>query len=298
MKQCVFQGVGTALITPFREDGVDLEAFRKLIRFQLDNGVRALIVAGTTGEGSVLTEGEFEELVSCAVEEAGGKAPVIAGTGSNDTARAIVKTRKACALGADAVLLVTPYYNKTTQRGLAASFRAIADASDVPCILYNVPARTGLNMLPETLAALADHPRIVAVKEASGNLSQVARIRQLCGEDIAVYSGCDDQTVPVLSLGGLGVISVAANVLPREMSEICRCWFAGETARAGEIQVLMQAMLDQIMIETNPIPVKAAAAAQGLCRNLLRLPLVPMEEKNEEKLLRLIGEVRKACGLS
>ena len=298
MKQCVFQGVGTALITPFQEDGLDLEAFCRLIRFQMENGVSALVVAGTTGEGSVLTDREFEALVSCAVHEAGGQVPVIAGTGSNDTARAIEKTKKACRLGADAVLLVTPYYNKTTQRGLAASFRAIADASEVPCILYNVPGRTGLNMLPETLAGLADHPRIAAVKEASGNLSQVARIRQLCGEEITVYSGCDDQTVPVMSLGGRGVISVAANVLPREMSEMCRLWSAGETERAGALQVCMQAMLDQIMIETNPIPVKAAAASMGLCRNLLRLPLVPMEKKNEEKLLQLIGEVREACGLS
>ena len=290
MKDCLFQGVGTALITPFAERGVDLDAFRRLIRYQLENGVDALVPVGTTGEGSVLTPGEYEEVVSCAVEEAGGRVPVIAGAGSNDTAQAIARTRKACALGADAVLLVTPYYNKTTQRGLEAHFRAIADASEKPCVLYNVPSRTGLNLVPETLAALADHPRIAAVKEASGNISQVARIRQLCGEEIAVYSGCDDQTVPILSLGGQGVISVAANVVPRQMSEMCDRWFAGDTVGAAETQLRLLELMNQLMIETNPIPVKAACASLGYGENRLRLPLVPMEGKNEEKLLRLLRE--------
>jgi len=293
VKECIFRGVGTALITPFREDGLDLETFRRLIEFQIANGVDALIVAGTTGEGSVLSAEEYRDLVSCAVETAGGRVPVIAGAGSNDTAAAIAKVRTACALGADAVLLVTPYYNKTTQRGLAAHYRAIADESEKPCVLYNVPSRTGLNMLPETVASLADHPRIAAVKEACGNISQVARIRRLCGDEVGVYSGCDDQTVPVLSLGGLGVISVASNILPREMSEMCDLWFAGKQAEAAAIQIRLMGVMDQLMIETNPIPVKAASAAIGFGENRVRLPLVPMEKKNEEKLMQLLEEVRK-----
>lgn len=293
MKQQVFQGVGTALMTPFQADGLDLDAFRKLIRFQLASEVDALIVAGTTGEGAVLSAAEFDALLSCAVEEAGGKTPIIAGTGSNDTAHAIEKTKRACELGADAVLLVTPYYNKTTQRGLAAHFRAIADASEQPCILYNVPSRTGLNMLPETLEQLCDHPRIAGVKEACGNLSQVARIRYLCGDDMPIYSGCDDQTVPIMSLGGLGIISVASNVAPVQMKKLCRLFQTGRVSEAGTLQVRLQGFLDQLMIETNPIPVKAAGAALGLCENRVRLPLVPMSAENEAKLLKLLEEATK-----
>ncbi len=294
MKTRIFQGVGTALITPFTEKGVDFDAFSRLIAYQLENGVDALIVAGTTGEGSVLSPEEYRDLVSCAVSEAAGRVPVIAGAGSNDTARAMERTRLACRLGADAVLLVTPYYNKTTQRGLEASFRAIADVSDKPCILYNVPSRTGLNMLPETVAALAGHPMIAAVKEAGGNLSQVARIRRLCGDGIAVYSGCDDQTVPVLSLGGLGVISVASNVAPRQMSAMCDRWFAGDAAGAAEMQLRLLDLMNLLMIETNPIPAKAACACLGFGENRLRLPLVPMEKAHEEELLRALKEVLDA----
>lgn len=292
MKECIFQGVGTALITPFREDGIDYEAFERLIEFQIENGVNALIVAGTTGEGSVLTDAEYRELLTRAVRKTAGRVPVIAGAGSNVTAAAIEKTRTACALGADAVLLVTPYYNKTTQRGLIAHFEAIADASEKPCILYNVPPRTGLNMAPETAAELAKHPRIAAVKEASGNISQAAKIRQLCGDALAVYSGCDDQTVPMLSLGCAGVISVAANVLPRQMSRMCEAWFAGNTAEAARLQLGMLGVMNQLMLETNPIPAKAGCASLGYGENRLRLPLVPMEKENEKKLLRLIKEAQ------
>lgn len=291
MKERVFRGVGTALMTPFSEKGVDFETYSRLIEFQLENGVDALVVAGTTGEGSVLSAEEFRDLISCAVSQVRGRVPVIVGTGSNDTAKAIERTRLACALGADAVLLVTPYYNKTTQRGLEASFRAIADASEKPCILYNVPARTGLNMLPETVAALADHPLIAAVKEAGGNLSQVARIRRLCGDEITVYSGNDDQTVPILSLGGLGVISVASNVVPAQMSAMCDSWFAGDIQAAADMQLRLLDLMNQLMIETNPIPVKAACAFMGFGENRLRLPLVPMEKDHEEKLIRLLKEV-------
>ncbi|MBQ3705190.1 MAG: 4-hydroxy-tetrahydrodipicolinate synthase [Clostridia bacterium] len=293
MRADIFRGVGTALVTPFTERGVDFPAFERLIDFQIENGVDALVVAGTTGEGSVLSGEEFRDLLTCAVEKTAGRVPVIAGAGSNDTSKAMEKTALACSLGADAVLLVTPYYNKTTQRGLIAHFRAIADVSEKPCILYNVPSRTGLNLLPETLCELAGHPRIAAVKEAGGNLSQVARIRRLCGENLAVYSGNDDQTVPILSLGGQGIISVASNVLPLQMSRLTDAWFAGETALAAEIQLALLDVMNQLMIETNPIPVKAACGYLGLCENRLRLPLVPMEEKNEARLVKLLEEARK-----
>ena len=292
MKQ-LFTGVGTALITPFQDGKVDEEAFVRLIEFQIREGVSALIVAGTTGEGSTLSGEEHARLIALAVETVKGRVPVIAGTGSNDTAAAIRKTRAACEAGADGVLLVTPYYNKTTQRGLIAHYRAIADASEKPCILYNVPGRTGLNMLPETVAALADHPRIAAVKEASGNISQVARIRRLCGDQVAIYSGNDDQTLPMLSLGALGVISVASNVLPREMSDLCALWFAGKTREAEKAQLRLLDVMNTLMSETNPIPVKAACARMGYGKNEVRLPLVPMEEEKVDRLMEMMKEARK-----
>ena len=216
---------------------------------------------------------------------------MIAGTGSNNTAHAIERTKTACRAGADAVLLVTPYYNKTTQRGLIASFSAIADESDVPCILYNVPSRTGLNMLPETLAVLAKHEKIAAVKEACGSLSQIAKERLLCGDDLDVISGCDDQIVPTLSLGGKGIISVAANIVPKETAEICARFFRGDVQGAAALQLKLLSLMNQLMIETNPIPAKAACAAMGFGENLLRLPLVQMEEGNRQKLLQIMREL-------
>ncbi len=288
MKNTVFTGAGTAIITPFNEGGVDWETFGRLIDFQLAEGIDAIVAAGTTGEGSTLTAEEHEEVISFAVRRVNGKVPVIAGAGSNDTAKAIEATKSACAAGADAVLLVTPHYNKTTQRGLIAHFSAIADASSVPCILYNVPSRTGLNMLPETLSVLADHPRIAAVKEACGNISQVAKEILLCGDRIDIISGCDDQIVPTLSLGGRGIISVVANILPGKTAEICRRFFAGDVKGAAELQLSMLPLMNQLMIETNPIPAKAACAAIGFGENRVRLPLVPMEEGNRRKLLELM----------
>lgn len=293
MKQTIFQGVGTALITPFTERGIDFDAYGRLLDYQMDNGVSALIVAGTTGEGSVLSPEEHRDLIVFTAERVQGRVPVIAGTGANDTAAAVRRTKAACAAGADAVLLVTPYYNKTTQRGLIAHFRAIADESGVPCILYNVPSRTGLNMLPETVAALADHPRIAALKAASGNISQIAKTIRLCGDRMDIYSGNDEQTVPILSLGAKGVISVCSNVLPREMSEMCARWFRGDAAGAAEMQIRLLDLMNQLMIETNPIPAKAACAHLGFGENRLRLPLVPMEAENEAKLLRLLDEAMK-----
>ncbi|MBQ3279998.1 MAG: 4-hydroxy-tetrahydrodipicolinate synthase [Clostridia bacterium] len=289
MRHTVFTGAGTAIITPFDARGeIDYDAYGRLIDFQLAEGIDAIVAAGTTGEGSTLTDAEYEQLIAFSVKRINGKVPLVAGSGSNDTAHAIERTKTACAAGADAVLLVTPYYNKTTQRGLIASFSAIADASTVPCILYNVPSRTGLNMLPETLAELAKHERIAAVKEACGNLSQVAKERLLCGENLDIYSGCDDQIVPTLSLGGKGIISVVSNILPARTAEICRRFFRGDVAGAAALQLDMLELMNQLMIETNPIPVKAACAALGYGANKLRLPLVEMDEKYRPKLTELM----------
>lgn len=293
MSRTVFTGVATAIITPFNADGVDYDAFGRMIDFQIDNGIRAIVAAGTTGEGSTLTDREHEDVIAFCVKRVAGRVPLIAGTGSNDTAHAIERTRTACRAGADAVLLVTPYYNKTTQRGLIASFTAIADESDVPCILYNVPSRTGLNMLPETLQALSGHERIAAVKEACGNVSQIAKTRLLCGDALDVYSGCDDQAVPTLSLGGKGLISVVSNILPAETQAICDRFFAGDVAGAADQQLKLLALMNQLMIETNPIPVKAACAALGMAENRLRLPLVPMEDGNRQRML----EMMRALGM-
>ena len=290
MKNTIFTGAATAIITPFTQEGVDWDAFGRLIDMQLAGGINGIVAAGTTGEGSTLSDREHEDVISFCVKRVAGRVPVIAGTGSNNTAHAVERTKTACSAGADAVLLVTPYYNKTTQRGLIASFSAIADASSVPCILYNVPSRTGLNMLPETLAVLAKHERIAAVKEACGNISQVAKERLLCGDELDVYSGCDDQIVPTVSLGGKGIISVVANILPKETAEICSRFFSGDVQGAAALQLKMFPLMNQLMIETNPIPAKAACAAMGFGRNLLRLPLVEMEEGNRQKLLALMRE--------
>ena len=290
MKHTIFTGAATAIITPFNGDGIDYDAYARLIDYQLDGGISGIVVAGTTGEGSTLTDREHEDAVAFCVKRVAGRVPVIAGTGSNNTAHAIERTKTACKAGADAVLLVTPYYNKTTQRGLIASFTAIADESSVPCILYNVPSRTGLNMLPETLAELSKHEKVAAVKEACGNISQVAKELEVCGDRLDVYSGNDDQTVPVLSLGGKGVISTVGNIVPREMAQMCAKFFAGDVKGAAALQLKLLSLMNQTMIETNPIPVKAACAAMGFGAYILRLPLVEMEEGNRLKLLQLMRE--------
>ena len=280
MSSTVFTGAATAIITPFTADGVDYDAFGRLIDFQIEKGINAIVAAGTTGEGSTLTDREHEEVIAFCVKRIAGRVPLIAGTGSNNTAHAIERTKTACSAGADAVLLVTPYYNKTTQRGLVASFAAIADARSVPCILYNVPSRTGLK-----------HERIAAVKEACGNVSQVAKERLLCGDALDIYSGCDDQIVPTLSLGGKGVISVISNMMPAETAEICARFFRGDVQGAAELQLQMLPLMNQLMIETNPIPAKAACAAMGFGENRVRLPLVTMEEGNRQKMLGMMREL-------
>lgn len=288
MKNTVFTGAATAIVTPLTEKGINYDRFGRLIDWQIDAGINAIVAVGTTGEGSTLTDEEHREAIRFCVERVAGRVPVIAGTGSNDVAYAIDLTRFACEAGADAMLLVTPYYNKATQKGLITSFTAIADASTKPCILYNVPSRTGCNLLPETLSVLADHENIVAVKEASGNISQIAKAAALCRDRIDFYSGNDDQIVPVLSLGGKGVISVLSNIMPAETVEICNRYFRGDTAGAADLQLELLPLIDALFCEVNPIPVKAACAAMGFCENYLRLPLTPMEEANERKLLDLM----------
>ncbi len=285
MKKTVFTGAATAIITPFKDNCVDYAAFEKLIEWQIANGIDAIVAVGTTGEGSTLTDAEHKEVIRFCVEKVAGRIPVIAGTGSNDTAYAIQLTKYACDVGADAMLLVTPYYNKATQKGLIASYSAIADASTKPCILYNVPSRTGCNIAPETCAALAEHENIVAVKEASGNISQVAKIAQLCGDKLDIYSGNDDQIVPILSLGGKGVISVLSNLLPKQTADMCRLFREGNTREALQMQLDYLPLVDALFCEVNPIPAKAAMAAMGFCENSLRLPLTPMEAAHKETLL-------------
>ena len=294
MKQLVFQGAATAIVTPMNDHGVDFEAFSRLIDDQIAAGIDALVVAGTTGENATLTDYEHHEVIRFAVEKVDHRVPVIAGTGSNDTAHAVEMTKFACAAGADAVLLVCPYYNKAAQRGAVAAFRTIADASSVPCILYNVPSRTGFNLSPESVLELSRHPRIVAVKEASGNISQVAQIARLCGDNIAIYSGNDDQIVPILSLGGKGVISVLSNVLPGETSRMVHDYLEGRTAQALEAQLRYLPLIDALFSEVNPIPVKAATAAMGYGKNILRLPLCTMDETLKANLFRLM----KQAGIS
>ncbi len=288
MKNTIFTGAATAIITPMRENGVDYESFGKLIDWQIENGIDAIVVAGTTGEASTLTDEEHRECIRFAVERVGGRAPVIAGTGSNDTAYAIDLTKYACEVGADGILLVTPYYNKATQKGLIASFTAIADASTKPCILYNVPSRTGCNILPKTVKTLAEHPNIVAIKEASGNISQIAELAALVGDDIDIYSGNDDQIVPILSLGGKGVISVLSNLMPSETSSMCKMFFDGDVAGARKLQLDLLPLVNALFCEVNPIPVKAAMNEMGFCQNDLRLPLTEMEEEHRATLVEIM----------
>ena len=285
MKNTIFKGVATALITPMNEQGVDYPALVRLVNWQIEQGIDALVICGTTGESSTLSDAEHKEVLKVALETAAGRVPMIAGTGSNDTAYAIDLTKYACQLGYDGMLVVTPYYNKTTQKGLLAMFTAIADASTKPIILYNVPSRTGVNIEPATCAALAEHPNICAIKEASGNISKIVEIAALAGDKLDIYSGNDDQIVPIMACGGVGVISVLSNVLPAETVALCRKFFDGDVAGAMELQKKYLPLTNALFSEVNPIPAKAAMAALGFCENRLRLPLVPMEQAHEEKLL-------------
>ena len=292
MKQIIFKGMATALVTPMTSDGVDYEALGRLIDFQLENGINALVSVGTTGESATLTPQERNQVISFTIDRVAGRVPVIAGTGTNNTAHAIDFSVSADKAGADALLVVTPYYNKATQKGLIAHFTAIADRVTKPMILYNVPSRTGCNLLPATVAELAKHPNIAAIKEASGNMSQVVDLVARCGEDITVYSGEDGLTVPILSMGGMGTISVLSNVVPKEAVAMTDAFFAGRIQEAAQWQCKLLPLIDCLFSEVNPIPAKAALSAMGFGEEHLRLPLTPMEPENREKLftqLRKLG---------
>ena len=288
MKKTVFTGAATAIVTPLGENGVDYESFGRLIEWQISQKIDAIVVAGTTGEGSTLTDEEHRSVLKFAVDKIGGRVPVIAGTGSNDAAYAVDLTKYACSIGADAMLVVTPYYNKATQNGLIKTFTTVADASSKPIILYNVPSRTGCNILPKTCAVLAEHPNIVAIKEACGNISQIAETAALVKDNMDIYSGNDDQIVPILSLGGKGVISVLSNVFPAETSEMCKAFFRGEVEKSRNMQLDMLDLINALFCEVNPIPVKAAMSAMGFCENYMRLPLTPMEEEHKNSLLEIM----------
>ena len=284
----IFEGAATALITPLTPDGVDYENFGRLIDWQIDAGIDALVIAGTTGEGSTLTDEEHREVLDYAVKRAAGRVPMIAGTGSNDTAYAIDLTKFACDIGYDAMLVVTPYNNKATQKGLIKMYEAIADASTKPLVLYNVPSRTGVAIQPATYAALAEHPMIAAIKEANGDISKIAETIALVGDKLDVYSGNDDQIVPVLSLGGKGVISVLSNLIPAETSQMVKKFLSGDVRGAAKMQLDYLELINTLFCEVNPIPVKAAMNEMGFCSNDIRLPLTEMEDGNRAKLVALM----------
>ena len=286
----IFRGAATALITPLNAEGIDYENFGKLIDWQIEEGIDSLVICGTTGEGSTLTDEEHRDALEFAYKRAAGRVPMIAGTGSNDTAYAIDLTKFACEIGYEGMLLVTPYYNKATQNGLIKTFTAIADESTKPCLLYNVPSRTGCNIEPATYGVLADHPMITGIKEASGNISEIVETMAIVGDRLDLYSGNDDQIIPLLSLGGSGVISVLSNVLPKETSQMCHKFFEGKTDEALKMQLDYLPLINALFCEVNPIPVKAAMAAMGYGEDYLRLPLTPMEDAHKQNLLALMRQ--------
>ena len=287
-EKTIFQGVATAIVTPMNENGVDYDAFGRLIDWQIEQGINGLVVAGTTGEGSTLSDEEHREVLAYAVKRINGRVPCIAGTGSNDTAYAIELTKYACSIGCDAMLVVTPSYNKATQKGLVKMFNAIADASTKPIIVYNIPSRTGVNIEPATFVELAKHPRIAAIKEASGNLSKMVEEFALLDGSLDIYSGNDDQIVPTLSMGGKGVISVLSNIMPKETVAMCDAFFAGDVATAAKMQCKYLPLIQALFCEVNPIPVKAALAAMGRMEGVIRLPLTEMEEDHQEKMISIM----------
>ena len=290
MSKSIFKGVATALITPLNSNGVDYDNFAKVIDWQLEQGINALVIAGTTGEGSTLDDAEHKAVVKFAVERINHRCTVIAATGSNDTRYAVQLTKFCCDVGADAMLVVTPYYNKTTQNGLIKMYTTIADASTKPLILYNVPSRTGINIEPETYAVLADHPMIGGIKEANSNIEKIVKTASLVHGKMDIYSGNDDQIVPILSMGGKGVISVLSNPMPKKTMEICDKFFAGDVEGAAKLQCEMLPMINALFCETNPIPVKFAMSKMGFCENYVRLPLVTMEKAHADKLEMLMKE--------
>ena len=280
MKEPIFTGSGVAIITPFKGGMVDYDALEKLLSFQLKSGTDAIIVCGTTGESATMSYHERMRTIEFCVNYVNKRVPVIAGSGSNSTENAVALSRDARRAGADALLVVTPYYNKATQVGLVRHYRVIADAVDIPLILYNVPSRTGVNIAPETYADLAQHPNIAGTKEASADLSAIQRTRNLCPPDFTIWSGNDDETVPICALGGKGVISVAANVVPELMHRMVKSCLAGDYGAAGQLQLKLKPLCDALFCEVNPIPVKTAMSMMGLCSGELRLPLCPPTEEH------------------
>ena len=285
MKTPIFEGMATAIVTPLTENGIDYDAFGKLIDWQIEQGINALVVCGTTGEASTLSDDEHRDAIAFAVKHANKRVPIIAGTGSNDTEYALDLTRCACEAGVDAVLVVTPYYNKATQKGLIQMFTTIADASTVPVILYDVPSRTGMSIEPKTVAALAEHPNIVGLKAASGNISKIAETAHLCGDKIHIYSGNDDQIVPIMSLGGKGVISVLSNIFPKQTHDMTQFCLDNNYTAAAKLQLDYLKLINALFCEVNPVPIKTAMAEMGMCNIEMRLPLCEMEDANKEKLI-------------
>ncbi len=283
-KTTIFTGAAVAIVTPFKNNGVDYESLAALIERQIENSTDAIVICGTTGESSTLTDEEHKECIRFCVEKTAGRVPVIAGTGSNDTDYAISLSKYACEVGVDGLLLVTPYYNKATPKGLIKHFTAIADATDKPIILYNVPSRTGVNISLPVYKELAKHDRIVAAKEASGNISAVAALAEACGNSLDIYSGNDDQIVPILSLGGKGVISVLSNIVPKDTHDIVALWNEGKTKESLALQLKYLDLINALFCEVNPVPVKTAMGLMGLCADEMRLPLCEMEENNKERL--------------
>lgn len=281
----IFSGCATALITPFTENGVDLDAYARLIDTQIENGVNALVVLGTTGEPSTMTTEEKESVIKLSVSKAKGKIPVIVGTGSNSTQAAIDNTKRAKELGADAVLVVTPYYNKCTQGGLIAHYGAIAESADIPIIAYNVPGRTGVNLLPQTfLSIIEKNKNVVALKEASGNMGQIQEVIRLTKGKAVIYSGDDNMVIPLMAMGGKGVISVASNIIPKYVSKMCQNFFDNKLEIAADMQLKELPFVKTLFSEVNPIPVKYASTLVGLSNGIVRLPLTQMTEENAKKL--------------
>lgn len=291
MKKILFKGCGTAISTPFDENGVNVKEFEKLIEDQIHNKVDSIIVCGTTGESSTMTKEEKKLAIECAVKTSNGRVPIIAGTGGNNTKQVIENSKLAESLGVDGLLIVTPYYNKCTQAGLIEHYKVIAKSVSLPIILYSVQSRTGVNIEPKTCLELSKIDNIVAIKEASGNLSQVAEIAHLCGENLHIYSGNDDQVLPVLSLGGLGVISVLSNVKPEYTHNMVQNFFDGNIKKATEMQLRALPLIKALFSEVNPIPVKAALNLQGYNFGIPRLPLTPMTEEKQEILKRELNNL-------
>lgn len=276
----IFKGSGVAIVTPFKDDGVDFEKLKELLEWHIKSGTDAIIICGTTGEASTMSEAERKEAIKFTVDVVSKRIPVIAGTGSNNTASAISMSKWAESIGVDGLLIITPYYNKTTQKGLIEHFKAISQCVKTPIIIYNVPSRTGLNILPKTLKELCKFDNIVAVKEASGNISQIAEIKSLCRERLDVYSGNDDQVIPIMALGGIGVISVLANIIPEDVHKMCSCFLDGDIKAALKLQLDTLLLNNAVFIETNPIPIKTAMNLMGMNVGNLRLPLCEMSDSN------------------